>query len=81
LATVANRWAPRLRDTAHELAGIVAALSSRMDEVASDVEDLAADDQLAAAAPLVTPGGRGAPAHRRDRRRVDRRAAPARDLG
>jgi PAS domain S-box-containing protein len=53
VAALAAGDAPRLRDAAHELAGVVAALSSRMGEVASDVEDLAAADQLATAAPLV----------------------------
>jgi two-component system, sensor histidine kinase and response regulator len=43
----------RLREAAHKLCGMVAAFSTVAGEVASELEDQAAQDQLAAARPLV----------------------------
>src|SRR5438270_13915851 len=48
-----DRDAPRLREAAHKLAGMVAAFSSVAGGVASDLEDLAAQGQLEEAHPLV----------------------------
>jgi HPt (histidine-containing phosphotransfer) domain-containing protein len=45
--------APRLREAAHKLAGMVAAFSSAAGGVASELEDRAAQGQLEAARPLV----------------------------
>jgi HPt (histidine-containing phosphotransfer) domain-containing protein len=45
--------APRLREAAHKLAGMVAAFSTVAGRVASDLEDLAAAGQLDEAQPLV----------------------------
>jgi two-component system sensor histidine kinase/response regulator len=48
-----GRDAPRLREAAHKLAGMVAAFSSVAGAVASDLEDRAAQGQLEEAQPLV----------------------------
>ncbi len=48
-----DRDAPRLREAAHKLAGIVAAFSTAAGGVASDLEDQAAQGQLEEARPLV----------------------------
>jgi CheY-like chemotaxis protein len=48
-----NRDAPRLREAAHKLFGMVAAFSTAAGAVASDIEDHAARGQLAEAASLV----------------------------
>jgi PAS domain S-box-containing protein len=47
------RDAPRLREAAHKVSGMVAAFSTVAGGVASDLEDLAADGRLDEAAPLV----------------------------
>jgi CheY-like chemotaxis protein len=48
-----DRDAPRLREAAHKLAGMVAAFSTVAGGVASQLEDCAAQGQLAAARPLA----------------------------
>jgi CheY-like chemotaxis protein len=48
-----DRDAPRLREAAHKLAGMVAAFSTTAARVASELEDHAAQGQLEEAAPLV----------------------------
>jgi HPt (histidine-containing phosphotransfer) domain-containing protein len=48
-----DRDAPRLREAAHKLAGMVAAFSTAAGGVASELEDWAAQGQLAAARPLA----------------------------
>jgi PAS domain S-box-containing protein len=48
-----ERDAPRLREAAHKLAGMVAAFSSVAGELASELEDRAAQGQLEAARPLT----------------------------
>jgi HPt (histidine-containing phosphotransfer) domain-containing protein len=48
-----QRDAPRLREAAHKLAGMVAAFSTEAGRLASDLEDHAADDQLDTAPALV----------------------------
>ena len=45
--------APRLREAAHKLAGMVAAFSSEAGDVASELEDRAAQGQLQGARPLA----------------------------
>jgi CheY-like chemotaxis protein len=56
-----DRDASRLREAAHRLAGMVAAFSTKMGAIASDVEDLAArgriDDAVAPVAQLYTMAG------------------------
>src|SRR5205823_5618297 len=48
-----DRDAPRLREAAHKLCGMVAAFSTAAGAVASDLEDLAALGRLDEAAPLM----------------------------
>ena len=48
-----DRDAPRLREAAHKLAGMVAAFSTVAGGVASELEDQAAQGQLEEARPLV----------------------------
>jgi CheY-like chemotaxis protein len=48
-----DRDAPRLREAAHKLAGMVAAFSTVAGEVASELEDRAAQGQLEEAQPLA----------------------------
>jgi PAS domain S-box-containing protein len=48
-----DRDAPRLREAAHKLCGMVGAFSTAAGEVASDLEDRAAQGQLEEAQPLV----------------------------
>jgi PAS domain S-box-containing protein len=50
---ICNRDAPRLRRAAHKLHGTITAFSTVAGAVASDLEDLAARDQLEEARPLV----------------------------
>jgi PAS domain S-box-containing protein len=45
--------APRLREAAHKLCGMIVTFSSRAGDVASELEELAAEDQLATVVPLV----------------------------
>ena len=52
-AALQGRDAPRLREAAHKLCGMVAAFSSVAGEVASEIEDHAAQGQLEEARPLV----------------------------
>jgi hypothetical protein len=47
------RDAPRLREAAHKVSGMVAAFSTVAGDVASDLEDHAADGRLDEAAPLL----------------------------
>jgi hypothetical protein len=48
-----DRDAPRLREAAHKLSGMVAAFSSLAGTVASELEEHAAENNLEAAEPLV----------------------------
>jgi CheY-like chemotaxis protein len=48
-----DRDAPRLREAAHRLSGMVAAFSTRAGSVASELEDYAAQDRIEKCAPLV----------------------------
>jgi two-component system, sensor histidine kinase and response regulator len=48
-----ERNAPRLREAAHKLSGMVAAFSTMAGKLASELEDHASQEQLEAAAPLV----------------------------
>jgi two-component system sensor histidine kinase/response regulator len=50
---LSNRDAPRLREAAHKLFGMIAAFSTAAGAVASDLEDLAARGELAEAATLM----------------------------
>ena len=52
-SAVVDQDAPRLREAAHKLAGMVAAFSTAAGGVASELEDYAAQDQLEQARPLV----------------------------